>query len=76
MKGIFANWPQLINKVPNYVNLALFNLVSSCCEAGPKAHIHAFHGNGTKAVTELQRHYAQITSEIIDGAQTTMTKKQ
>jgi hypothetical protein len=67
-KDIFLLWPQEIGIVPNYVNNALFNLISSQCEAGPKAHIHAHHGQGTKAITELQHHYAQITSKIIEGA--------
>lgn len=67
-KHIFANWPKQIGTVPAYVNTALFNLISSHCEAGPKAHIRAHHGQGTKAITELQLHYAQTTSEIIDGA--------
>jgi Retrotransposon gag protein len=67
-KDIFKEWPQSINDVPDYVNQALFNLVSSRCEAGPKAHIRACNGNGIKAITELHRHYAQITTEIIDSA--------
>ena len=67
-KDIFKEWPQSISDIPNHVNQALFNLVSSRCEAGPKAHIRACHGNGIKAITELQRHYAQITTEIIDSA--------
>jgi hypothetical protein len=42
--------------------------ITSKCEAGPKAHIRNLQGHGTKAITELQRHYAQITPEIIDSA--------
>jgi hypothetical protein len=67
-KGIFVNWPVKIGSLPDYVNAALFSLVSSRCDSGPKAHIREFHGYGTKAICELQRHYAQITTEIIDQA--------
>jgi hypothetical protein len=67
-KHIFNEWPQRIGQVEDYVDLALFNLVSSRCDATPKAHIRAYHGKGTKAITELQHHYAQITNEIIEGS--------
>ena len=67
-KDLFTDWPQKIADLPTYANNALFNLVSSRCESAPKAHIRHCHGDGTKAITELQRHYAQITTEIIDNA--------
>jgi hypothetical protein len=67
-KELFTEWPQKIGDLPNYANNALFNLVSSRCESAPKAHIRHCHGNGTQAIIELQRHYAQITTEIIDSA--------
>jgi hypothetical protein len=69
-KDLFNLWPRQIGNVEPYVNSAVFNFVSSRCEAGPKAHIRAHRGNGTKAITELQHHYAQITPEIIDAVVT------
>jgi hypothetical protein len=67
-QDLFANWPQKINAIPPFVDAALFMFITSKCEAGPKAHIRNLQGHGTKAITELQRHYAQITPEIIDSA--------
>ena len=67
-KDIFEPWPKNVNPVPNHVNKALYNLISSRCEASPKAHIQPFHPDGTHAILELQRHYAQLTPETTDKA--------
>jgi hypothetical protein len=38
-RNLFNEWPHKLCDLPSYANTALFNLVSSQCEAGPKAHI-------------------------------------